>query len=139
MTAGFLRFFRRRMGREDRTWPMLALLLAVLLAASGCVLWFMREAVRNTRLAVRQSLVEAYRGQLILMQKRVEEHWIHELEKFDRGEPGPGLFARAAGEQWADAVISFDSTGRAAYPEAEALRRSAETNAALLELEKVDR
>ncbi len=32
--------FKRRAGREDRAWPMLALLLLVVLVAIGCVLWF---------------------------------------------------------------------------------------------------
>jgi signal transduction histidine kinase len=115
---------------------MLVLLLLVVLAAVGCVLWFMREAVLNARLAVRQSLAEAYTGQLALMQKRVEEQWKHELERFDRDEPGPALFARATGEGWADAVICIDAEGRAVYPQVNAEGRNAEANADLLALEK---
>jgi len=60
--------FQRRMGRDVRAWPMLALLLLVVLVAIGCVLWFMREAMRNERMAVREKLAEAYRGHLALVQ-----------------------------------------------------------------------
>lgn len=45
--------FQRRVGRDVRAWPTLALLLLVVLVAIGCVLWFMREAMQNERVAVR--------------------------------------------------------------------------------------
>jgi signal transduction histidine kinase len=138
MIAERFRLFGRRKGQDVRAWPLLALLLLVVLVAIGCVLWFMREAVQNARLAVRQRLAEAYFGQLALMQKRVEEHWQHELERFDRDEPGPALFARATREGWADAVVCFDSTGRVIYPQLNAEGRIAEANAELLALEKLD-
>ena len=105
MTIGRFRFFQRRMGRDIRAWPMLALLLLVVVVAIGCVLWFMREAMRNERLAVREKLAEAYRGQLALAQERAVEQWMHRLARFDAAEPEPALFARAVRESWADAVI----------------------------------
>ena len=46
-------------GRPNGSWLMLLLLLAVLVP-SVCLLWFMNQAVRNERLAVRQKLAEAY-------------------------------------------------------------------------------
>jgi signal transduction histidine kinase len=137
MSAERFRLFDHRMGQDVRAWPMLALLLLVVLVAIGCVLWFMREAVQNARLAVRQSLAEAYLGQLTLMQKRVEEQWKHELERFDRDEPGPALFARAISEGWADAVVCFDAAGSVVYPRVNAEERIAEANAELLALEKL--
>jgi signal transduction histidine kinase len=96
---------------------MLALLVVVVLVAAGCVLWFMREAMQNERLAVRQKLSEAYRGHLALAQARALEQWQHLLARFDSGEPGPSLFARAVQEGWADSAILFDGNGRVVYPQ----------------------
>jgi len=138
MIAERFRSFGRRTGQDIRVWPVLALLLIVVLVAIGCVLWFMREAVQNARLAVRQRLAEAYLGQLGLMQKRVEEQWRRDLERFDQDEPGPALFARATLEGWADAVVCFDATGRVVYPQINADGRIAEANAELLALEKLN-
>src|SRR5215212_10738935 len=70
-----VRILPRRVGQDVRAWPMLALFLAVVLVGIACVLWFMREAMRNERLAVREKLGEAYRGQLAFVQKRAEERW----------------------------------------------------------------
>ncbi|MDR3403128.1 MAG: HAMP domain-containing sensor histidine kinase [Chthoniobacter sp.] len=115
------------MGQDVRAWPMLALLLLVVLVAIGCVLWFMREAMRNERLAVREKLAEAYRGQLALVQKQAEEQWKRELETLDRDEPPPVLFAGAVGGRrvgkgwvgvgWADSVICFDAQQQVVYPQ----------------------
>ena len=51
------RSFRRR--GHARTWPLLALLVRVVLAGIGGVLWFLREAMQNERMAVRQRLSDA--------------------------------------------------------------------------------
>ena len=40
-----------------------------------CLLWFMNQAVRNERLAVRQKLAEAYRANLSLIQNQLEANW----------------------------------------------------------------
>ena len=56
-------------GRPSGLWLMLLLLLAVLVP-SVCLLWFMNQAVRNERLAVRQKLADAYRANLSLMQNQ---------------------------------------------------------------------
>ncbi|MEO8352467.1 MAG: HAMP domain-containing sensor histidine kinase [Chthoniobacteraceae bacterium] len=130
MTAGPFRIFRRRVGQDIRAWPTQALLLVIVLVAIGCVLWFMREAMGNERLAVRQKLADAYRGQLALVRERVEERWAHELARFDQEAPSAELFAKAAREGWADAVI-FPGT----YPRLDASGRNAEANAELLALE----
>jgi signal transduction histidine kinase len=135
VNAGRFRFFRRRMGQDVRAWPMLALLLLIVAAAIGCVLWFMREAVRNERLAVRQKLADAYRGQLALVEQRVGTLWSGALARLDEGEPGAALFAKAAREGWANSVICFDAEGRVLYPQISAQERDAEANAELLALE----
>ena len=123
------------MGQDVRAWPMLALLLLVVVVAIGCVLWFMREAMQNERLAVRQKLAEAYRGQLALAQERAVEQWTRGLARFDEVEPGPATFARAVHEGWADGAMCIDADGRMVYPQTDAKSRVAEANAELLALE----
>jgi len=104
------------MGRDVRAWPMLALLLLVVLVAIGCVLWFMREAMRNERMAVREKLAEAYRGHLALVQAQASEQWSRRLDRVDGPEPGAARFERCVREGLADSAICFDEQGRAVYP-----------------------
>ena len=65
---------------------MLVLLLVVVLVGIGCVLWFMHEAMGNERLAVRQKLAEAYRGQLPLVQAQLIGRWNQQLGRLDGAE-----------------------------------------------------
>jgi signal transduction histidine kinase len=123
------------MGRDVRAWPMLALLLLIVLVAIGCVLWFMRAAMQNERMAVRQKLADAYRGQLGFVHKRVDEQWRTTLAQPDGAETGAALFARAVRERWADSVICFSEDGRVIYPQIDGQGRIAEANAELLALE----
>jgi signal transduction histidine kinase len=126
--------FQRHVGRDVRAWPMLALLLLVVAVAIGCVLWFMREAMRNERMAVREKLVEAYRGQLTFLHSRTTEQWNQWLARLDELEPSASGFVRCLREGLADSVILFDKQGRAIYP-SNVRQRSAEANAELLVLE----
>ncbi len=122
--------FQRRVGRDVRAWPMLALLLLVVLVAIGCVLWFMREAMRNERLAVREKLAEAYRSHLTLVQTQAAARWNERLGRLDSPEPAAARFARCVREGLADSVICFDEEGRVAYPRQRLLP---ETTAAALQ------
>jgi hypothetical protein len=106
----------RRMGQDVRAWPMLALLLLIVLVAIGCVLWFMREAMRNERMAVRQRLADAYRSQLGFVQKGVEDYWMRLLETLDEPVPASTLFVRTTREGKADSLICLNPTGLIDYP-----------------------
>jgi two-component system, OmpR family, phosphate regulon sensor histidine kinase PhoR len=128
--------FQRRVGRDVRAWPMLALLVLVVVVAIGCVLWFMREAMRNERMAVREKLAEAYRGQLTLVQAQAIEQWNRRLARLDSSEPDAVRFARCVREGLVDSVICLDDQGQATYPSLTA-RRSAAANAELLALERL--
>jgi signal transduction histidine kinase len=105
-------------GRTSGLWLMLLLLLAALVP-SVCLLWFMNQAVHNERLAVRQRLADAYRGNLSVVHSVLELHWREVATTLDAG-PGPGLpcvrFAKLVREGLADAVICFDHTGNVTYP-----------------------
>jgi len=122
------------MGRDIRAWPMLVLLLVVVLVAIGCVLWFMREAVGNERLAVREKLAEAYRGQLVLVQAQLIERWNQQLGRLGGTGDDTVRFARAVREELADSVVCFDQQGRVAYPRLSEGRNAA-ANAELFTLE----
>ena len=133
--------FQRRVGRDVRAWPTLALLLLVVLVAIGCVLWFMREAMQNERVAVRGKLVDAYRGQLSLVQAQVTEGWKNRLAALDSSGSAVALFARFVREGFADSVICFDEQGRAAYPRlpsaGDAPGRNVNANTELMTLESL--
>jgi len=136
-----LSLFRRRVGRDVRAWPTLALLLLVVLVAIGCVLWFMSEAMRNERSAVREQLLEAYRGQLSLVQANITESWRRRLAALDESGLPPTRFARFVREGLADGVIVFDDKGRVSYPglsaAGETPGRNVAANMELMELESL--
>ncbi len=82
----------------------------------GGMLWFMREAMQNERMAVRQRLSDAYRGHLLLTRERLVEGWRGHLAQMDRGEPSPGWFAQCVREGWAESVVCLSASGDPAYP-----------------------
>ena len=105
-------------GRPSGLWLMLLLLLAALVP-SVCLLWFMNQAVRNERLAVRQKLADAYRANLSVVQGQVETVWRQTATNLDaeadRLTPA-ALFAKQVSAGLADAVVCFGPTGNVAYP-----------------------
>ena len=69
-------------GHGSGLWPVLLALLVVLVP-TACVLWFLNEAVQNQRLAMRQKLTDAYRGQLSQVRDRLEAYWQETAKKLD--------------------------------------------------------
>ncbi len=100
----------------NNRWLTLMLLLAVLVP-SVCLIWFMNQAVRNERLAVRQELMEVYRGNLALAQSRLDA-WRAQIvrDAETNNLPAPALFAAAIRAGIADSVICFDPAGKVDYP-----------------------
>ena len=141
MSSQSFRLFRRRVGHGVRAWPMLALLVLVVVVAIGCVLWFMREAMQNERMAVRQTLADAYRSHLSLVQVQTLEQWKRRLEHLDGAEPCAARFSRCVRDGLADSIICFDEQGRPDYPRlpsaGDAGERSLSASADLLRLEKL--
>jgi signal transduction histidine kinase len=109
-------FSHRHTGRDLGAWPMLVLLFLVVLAAVACVLWFMREAMRNEHMAMREKLTDAYRGHLFFLQTRAAEKWEGQMRQIGHPDPGPGHFAACATGRWADSAICLDAQGRIVYP-----------------------
>ncbi len=102
-----------------RGYGVVSLLLLTVLVPSVCLLWFMNQAVQNERLAVRQKLLEAYRGHLTLLQQRLEEYLSQTATNLDgmaETMAPAALFAREVRSGAADAVLCFDGDGRITYP-----------------------
>jgi len=108
-----LRHLSRSASRPASGWLTLLLLLAVLVP-SACLLWFMRQAMRNEDLAMRQQLMD----DLVQARDRLEAYWPGMTRKLDTNPPAPALFAAAVRAGVADSVICFDSSGQVAYPDA---------------------
>ncbi|NLY00707.1 MAG: HAMP domain-containing histidine kinase [Rhodopirellula sp.] len=115
------RIARAGRGRDPRLWPVLLLLLLVVLAPTGCLLWFMGRAIENERVAFRQRLEEAYRRDLTGVQARMMQFWQERaaaLESLPRTEPAPVVFAGVVRSALADSVIGYDAEDRLVYPNA---------------------
>ena len=100
-------------------WPVLLLLLAGVLVPTACVLWFMNEAVRNERLAVRQKLADACRPQLDGIASRLDAPWKEKAEalsKVGAGSTPAATFARLVTDGVCDAALIYDGSGRLLYP-----------------------
>jgi signal transduction histidine kinase len=107
-------------------WVVLLLAIAVILP-TVCLLWFMSEAVRNERLAVKQKLSAVYRKRLETLSDRIDGLWsaridIIEKEAAARHEPVRifdrivGRDARPYAPNICDAVVIYDENGRLLYP-----------------------
>ncbi|MBV8842197.1 MAG: hypothetical protein JO307_05240 [Bryobacterales bacterium] len=109
----------RGSGTTDGTLLLVLLfLLAGVAAPAACVLWFMNAAASSQAASARQSVMEAYRGQLRLIRDRVEADWdsrAKELAKqAARGTPED--FARIVAAHSADSVIFLRPDGTPTYP-----------------------
>src|SRR5450755_1650423 len=107
-------------GYDSAWWPVLLLLLIVVVPSAG-VVWMMRAAMENERLAVRQRLADAYQAQLETCRHRVEVTWNQKLERLDTiadRYPPARAFAEVVREGVADSVVIRDGTGQTVFPKA---------------------
>ncbi len=108
--------FKHRMGREERAWPVLVLLLAMVLGAVGFVLWSLREAMHYEHTAMRDRLAQVYEEQLWLIQSQMESRWRAQLAPLDGKESAQARFAQCVRDGIAESVIIYDDAGQVAYP-----------------------
>ncbi|MEN6426355.1 MAG: HAMP domain-containing sensor histidine kinase, partial [Phycisphaerales bacterium] len=98
-------------------WVVLLLAVAVILPTL-CLLWFMGEAVKSERLAVRQRLTTAYKDRLAKATMQIEHKWTElcrVLEERSAGHPYP-QFVSATGRSGHAGLLVFDLAGRRLYP-----------------------
>ena len=94
--------------------------MLVVLAPTVCVLWFMSEAMKNERLAVRQKLDEAYRAQLATLRTDLQAHLatkVKALENFGEARPPSSVFAELVQSSGVSSVIVYDGAGNIGYPD----------------------
>jgi signal transduction histidine kinase len=99
--------------------PVFALLLLGVLAPTACVLWFMNRTVENERLVAAQRLDGAYRGNLTLLQERLERSWrelAHRFESLSTQYSGAMLFEECI-RAGASSAICLDDRSRVSYPD----------------------
>lgn len=111
-------------GSGQLRWVVLLLSVVVVLP-TVCLLWFMMQAMRNERLAVRQKLINVYTGQLDTFTQRLNETvwkpYGSQVEHIaSKGSP-PELVSSIAGAAqtgwtFGDGIVVYDSTGKAVYP-----------------------
>jgi signal transduction histidine kinase len=104
---------------QDRAaWLAPLFLLAGVLTPTVCVLWFMSEAARTQADFARQSITDAYRGQLWIMRDRVDANWAARAAVLQRmsGVRAAPEFLQAVTRDVADSVIFLDPGGAVAYP-----------------------
>lgn len=120
-------------GYNQLRWVVLLLAIAVILP-TVCLLWFMSQAVKNERLAVRQKLSDVYKQRLDILSKRVDDLWsgrigLIEQEATIKRQPVE-MFSLLAGRdigtggspqgvlrtKICNAIIIYDSNGKPVYP-----------------------
>jgi signal transduction histidine kinase len=91
----------------DSTWLALLFLIVGVIAPTTCVLWFMRDAARAQADAARQSVAEAYRGQLKLLRDQTDAYWEGRAVALQRsaGKGDAADFARSVRAGLADSFI----------------------------------
>jgi len=88
-TENAIRTMRSTKGLQR--WVMWLPMVVVTLP-TVCLLWFMGQAVRNERLAVKQKLVDAYRRTLTDTRSKTERRWAAVIDQIGKDlptEPGP--------------------------------------------------
>ena len=95
------------------------LLVAVMLTPCLCLLWFMNQAMRNERLAARQTILEAYRAQLVLAREQLDSSWRATAANLDtqaESRPAPSFFAEQTRAGRVDAVVVLGASNEVVYP-----------------------
>ena len=113
------RWFKTRSVQNDGLWRVLLLLLVAVVVPTVCVLWFMTEAMRSQRLAVRQELTTVYHNQLLALEQELQAFWEDKqaaLASVDPDIRAAEVFARLVRAGVADSVIVYGDSGQLIYP-----------------------
>jgi signal transduction histidine kinase len=107
-------------GRDRSAWLVPLFLLLGVVAPTAVVVWFMNEAARSQADAARQSVTEAYRGQLRFLRDRLEAFWEARAARVLReaGAGTPADFQRSVTRGLADSLVYLKRDGSVAYPAA---------------------
>ena len=98
---------------------MILLLAIAVVLPTVCLLWFMTQAVKNERLAVRQRLVDAYQDQLASAAKKADEMCLQRLRAIDERIAGTAayeFFNSLVGEDGYNGLLTYGESGERIYP-----------------------
>jgi signal transduction histidine kinase len=107
-------------------WRLMLLLAAAVILPTVCLLWFMSQAVKNERLAVRQKLIDSYTDSLAKLKGYNENIWLDwtdiwvnnwhgDVREFFKTMVQTKNYSHGDNE-YADALIVYDANGSIVYP-----------------------
>jgi signal transduction histidine kinase len=103
-------------GLDRGTW-LFVLLVVVTLLPAAFVLWFMNEAISTQAGAARQRVLEAYRGQLRLVQSRIDAHWRDQVARLDGTGRPEQRFLKLIEDGTAEGAVFLADDGHVEYPD----------------------
>lgn len=106
-------------GRDRGFLTMVCLLLLAVLVPTGCVLYFMNEAIGREREAAARTMSEAYAVTLRGIADSIDALWQRrsaDLERVSESDSPAAWFERAVTQGFADAVICLAPDGTPLYP-----------------------
>jgi hypothetical protein len=121
-----IRKLRQFNSKNQLRWVILLLAIAVVLP-TVCLLWFISQAVKNERLAVRQKLISTYEQQLAELAREYDGTWssrVNLLDKEVETARGPvEMFNLAVARKpdankahISDSLLIYDESGNLLYP-----------------------
>ena len=100
----------------DRSAWLFALLVLLMLLPAAFVLWFMNEAIVTRTAEAERGVREAYRGQLRLVQARIDQHWGARASSVRTEGMPAAAFGREVAGRALDGLVVFGADRRPAYP-----------------------
>ena len=99
--------------------PVLLLLAIAVVVPTLCLLWFMTQAVKNERLAIRQKLVSVYENKLTEAVQKANDVWLQNQKFLDSRRAGAHPYQTllsVVSDNGYDGLIIYDATGKRTYP-----------------------
>ena len=111
--------------QKRRMWILTGMMMLVVIIPTACLLWFVSEAVRNERMAVRQKLTDMYKSQIENLPPLIQNYWKQKIDNISATSPGISQaerFKKMIEAGIADSIIIYGKEDDLLYPvEAEAL------------------
>ena len=87
-------------GWDRSSWLASLFLVVGVVAPTACVLWFMNEAAQSQAESARQSVAEAYRGQLRFLRDRIDAFWLARAAALQRARAGLRISSARSRSAW---------------------------------------
>jgi signal transduction histidine kinase len=106
-------------GGASDVWTMVIMVLLAALVPTGCVLWFLNEAMENQQLAVRQRLTDVYRGQFDARKEGLTAFWKdvdRKLAETSKLKSAAEIYEKLITAEICSAIVVYDEPGQVLYP-----------------------